>query len=402
MGRIKRWLGFEKRSTFRDPADWLRTAITGSDRTVSGLTVGPDTALTLSAYFAAIRAVSEDVGKLPLLLHDRLPAGGKKRMAAHPLYRLLHDQPNPDMSSQAFRETLTGHSLGWGGGYAEIVRAKSGRPLEIWPLAPQRVRVERKNKQLMYVVSPALGEPEETLAADDVFHLHGFGFDGITGYSIATLARESIGAALAAERSGAALFGNDARPGGILTMPEVMSDEAKKKIAKQWSDAYAGTDRSHKTAVLEEGMSFSAIAVPHKDSQWIEARQFSVGDLARWIRIPPHKIGLLTDATYSNIASQTVEYVVDTLQPWTCRWEHEIRRKLLPARSTMFAEHLFEGLLRGTTKERYESYNLAIQGGYMSRNQARVAENWNPELGLDEFLIPLNTGPVGTDDREAN
>ena len=397
MGRLKRWLGLERRSTLRDPPDWLRTAIGAGSETLSGETIGPDSALSVSSYYAALRCVSEDIGKLPLLLYDRVAGKGRVRLDSHPLYRLIHDQPNPEMSSQSFRETLTSHALGWGNGFAEIVRTKGGRAVELWPIAPNRVRIDRVKKRIVYTVRPALNEPEEILDSADMFHLHGLGFDGITGYSIAHLARESLGIAKAQEKSAAALFGNLGRPGTAIKLATTLTDEAKVKLAKQFQAAHAGgAGNWYRTVVLEQGTELSPLPpINPKDAEWIASRQFTVGDLARWLRVAPHKIGLLTDATYSNIAEQRVEYVVDTLTPWATRWEHQIRSKLLPARGTMFAEHLFEGLLRGTTKERFEAYNLAIQGGYMSRNQARIAENWAPEPGLDEFLLPLNTAAVG-------
>jgi HK97 family phage portal protein len=387
---------FERRASIKNPPDWLYTALTGGDRTVAGVTVGPDTALTLSSYYAAIRNISEDVGKLPLILYKHLDPRGKQRMSGHPLYRLLHDAPNGEMSSMAFRETLTLHAIGWGNGYAEIVRDKSKRAVALWPMDPARVSVERDNrKQIRYIVRPGPGETEETTFDPmDVFHLHGLGFDGITGYSVAHLARECIGAALAAEKSGATLFGNGSRPGGVLQLAHGLSPEAKAELRRSWEAAHGGVDRANKTAILEDGITFQPIAVPNKDAQWIEARQFHVAELSRWLRIPPHKIGDLTRATFSNIEQQSIEYVVDCLQPWLVRWEQEIARKVIPARSQMFAEHLLDGLLRGDTETRYSAYRTAILSGWMSRNEARSLENMNPEDGLDRFLEPLNTGPV--------
>lgn len=201
MGFLKRWV--ERRASLRNPTDWLVGALTGGDRTVSGETVGPDKALTLSAYYAAIRAISEDVAKLPLILYKTLKPRGKQRMTGHPLYRLLHDEPNREMSSMTFRETMTLHAINWGNGLAEIVRDSTGRAVALWPLDPTRVRIERgEDKRIRYVVAPAGNGETVILESTNVFHLHGLGFDGLTGYSVAHLARESIGAALAAEKTG--------------------------------------------------------------------------------------------------------------------------------------------------------------------------------------------------------
>ncbi|MCH8851726.1 MAG: phage portal protein [Planctomycetes bacterium] len=393
---LRKWL--ERRATLRDPPVWLANALTtGATSTVSGVTVSPDSALTLSSYYAAIRAISEDVGKLPLILYRHLQSRGRERAVDHPLYRLLHDSPNRDMSAMTFRETLTMHAIGWGNGYAEIVRdKKSGRVAAVWPLNPTQVTVDRNDRnELIYKVRPTIGD-EIVLGADQVLHIHGLGFDGLTGYSVAHLARESIGAALAAQASGAALFGSGTRPGGILEIPGRVSDKTLTNLRASWEVMHRGVTNSHKTAILEQGMTYKSISLPHKDAQWIESREFSVAELSRWLRIPPHKIGHLRDATFSNIESQNREYVVDTLQPWLVRWEQEIARKLIPPRSRLSVEHLVEGLLRGDTATRYEAYGKAIRDGWMSRNEVRERENLNPQPGLDTFLEPLNTGPVGS------
>lgn len=393
MGFLTRW--FEKRATLRNPPDWLTRCFVGGDKTVSGQIVGPDTALTLSSYFAAIRAISEDVGKLPLILYQRLNPRGKERASGHPLYRLLHDTPNIEMSSMSFRETLTLHAIGWGNGLAEIVRDDGERPVALWPLDPTKVKIDRgDDKRIRYTVTLPQGK-EATLQPRDVFHLHGLGFDGVTGYSVAHLAREGIGAALAAEKSGAALFGNGCLPGGVLETDGKLQHEAMENLKRSWEEILKGADRHHKTVVLEQGLHFKPMAFPNKDSQWIEAREFSVSELCRWLRIPPHKIAHLRNATFSNIEQQSIEYVVDTLQPWCVRWEQEISRKLIPAGSDLFAEHLVDGLLRGDTAGRFNAYRTAILSGWMSRNEARALENLNPAEGLDEFLQPLNTGPAG-------
>lgn len=388
MGFIRRF--FEKRATLRNPPDWLYKAFTGGSPTLSGQTVSPDTALTLSSYYAAIRAISEDVGKLPLILYRRLEPRGKERAAGHPLYRLLHDSPNVEMSTMSFRETLTLHAIGWGNGLAEIVRDGAGNPVALWPLDPSKVRIDRgPDKRLRYRIW--VGNAEVTLQSRDVFHLHGLGFDGVTGYSVAHLARECIGEALAAGKSGAAFFGNNSTPSGVLEAPNPISAEAFKNLAKSWKEKFQGAEKSHQVVVLEQGIKFTPIGIPNKDAQWIEAREFHVSELARWLRIPPHKIGHLRNSTFNNIESQSIEYVVDCLQSWLVRWEQEISRKLLPERSDLFAEHLVDGLLRGDTAGRFNAYRTAILAGWMSRNEARALENLNPVDGLDEFLTPLNT-----------
>jgi HK97 family phage portal protein len=383
--------------------EWLADVLTGGNRTLSGETISPSSAMGLSAYYAAIRAISEDCGKLPLLLYQRLDAGGKKRLVNDPIYRLIHDEPNPEMSSQTFRETLTQHAMGWGGGFAEI-QLRGDRPVALWPLDPARVRLERdkQSRKLRYVVTDTY-RTEHEIAPRRMFHVHGLGFDGLTGYSVAKVAKQSLGLAMAEEKSGAAYFGNGARPGGVLTTPNQMSPEAKQKLAEQWNKAHQGVDCSHKVTVLEDGMTFSAINIPNEDAQWIESRQFSVEEVCRWFRIPPHKLQHLLRSTFNNISHQAIEYVQDTLLAWLNRWEAEIWRKLIPRpdQDAVFAEHLVEGLLRGDTESRFKAYQQAIQSGWMNRNEARELENMNPEDGLDVFLEPQNMRPAGEEVEEA-
>jgi len=389
---------FEKRSTsgVRKPADWLSTSLGGGDSTASGISVGPDTALTLSSYYAAIRAIGEDIGKLPLILYRKSKDGGRQRADTLPLFHLLKTEVNPEMSSMAWRETMLLHAIGWGNGYSEISRDGNGKPTALWSIDPTRVSVDRLNGGIIYKVRSDGHNPEIVLQSHDVFHLHGLGFDGLTGYSIATLARESIGSALAMERSGAALFGNGSRPGCVLQHPGELSKLATERLKESWEKTQGGLKNSHRVAVLEEGMTIQPFALANKDSQWIEARNFMVAELARWLRIPPSKIADLSRATFTNSEQESRAYVVDSLMPWARRIELEVQRKLLPSKSPLFAEVMFDALLRPTTKERFESYNLGINGGWLSRNEVRRRENLPPIPSLDAFLEPLNMQPANT------
>lgn len=361
-----------------NPSATLYAALTGEGGpTVSGEHVNENTALTLSGYFAAIRAISEDAAKLPLILYQRTK-GGKRRAYEHPLYKILHDNPSSECSSMSFRETILSHAIGWGNGYAEIVRMeKSFEVAALHLIDPTTVQVGRApDGALAYVVRPNGGQ-RRVLPADRVFHIHGLGFDGVTGYSAVTLAREAIGAGLAQEKSGAALFGNSARPDGILSVPAALKDGGK-KLAEAWKSAYRGSSSAHGLAVLDEGATFQSIAVPNKDCQWIEARQFTVIEMCRFLRIPPHKVFDLLRATFSNIEHQSLSYVTDTLMPWHVRIEQEIQRKLIsPLQPQYFAEHLVDALLRGDTTTRYAAYAVGRTHGWLSANDVRRMENRN-------------------------
>ena len=387
---------FERRSNLRNPDDWLVDAMVGP-RTVSGMRAGVGEAMTLASFYAGVRNISEDVGKLPLKFYERVATGGKREAVEESLWFTLHDQPNPEMSSLTFRETLTQHAIVLGDGYAEIVRV--GRDVDLWPLDPTRVRIERdrSNGALRYVLPATHNERERIFRSQDIFHLHGLGFKGLGGYSVATMARESIGVALALRASGAALFGNNSRPGGVLQTPNKLDDAARRNMRESWERVHGGAESFHKTAILEQGVTFTPIAITNKDAMWIEAGHFSVEEFARWLRIPPHKIQHLLRSTFSNIVAQNIEYVTDTLMPWLIRWEQEIQRKLITpmfgvrTRSPFFAEHVVDALLRGDIETRYRAYAIARNWGWESANSILGLENRNP-IGPqgDVYLVPEN------------
>tara|TARA_R110000851_G_scaffold118258_1_gene245559 strand:+ start:1952 stop:3442 length:1491 start_codon:yes stop_codon:yes gene_type:complete len=380
----------ENRATLRTPTSWLYNSLGGS-KVSSGVVVNEDTALQYSAVYAAVRLLSESVASLPLHTYERLE-GGKERAREHPTARLLAGSVNPRLSSYSFRETLQAHALTWGNGYAEIVRDGSGNPVELLPITPDRVRVDQDSAGVLtYIVDESV-----KLASDDVFHLAGLGFDGIIGYSPIRLARQCIGLGLGAERFGSSFFGNSARPAGVLSHPNRLSKEAAENLREGWKSAYAGVDNSGKTAILEEGMSWQSLGVSNDDAQYLETRQFQIVEIARWYGVPPHMIGSLDNATFSNIEHQGIEYVTYSLRPWLVRWEQEIRRKLY-SDDVFFSEFQVDGLLRGDTKTRYDGYKVARETGWLSVNEIRALENLNGVDGGDTYIQPMNMDTVGAE-----
>ncbi|KKM94167.1 hypothetical protein LCGC14_1201110 [marine sediment metagenome] len=402
---MRAWL-LDTRSTLRNPDPWLVDAFTGGRTSVSGERVNPSTVLGISAYYAAIRAISEDVAKLPLPVFERVTERNKERRRKHPTHKLLNMWPNPDMGSMHWRETMMGHALGWGNGYSEIVGTVGTRNVELWPLSPASVKPERIQTgivdgvpqfTLVYKVKRSPDQAEVTLDQSKVFHLRGLGFDGILGYSVATLGKQSMGLALAEEKSGAAYFGNSARPGGVLETPKVLSKKGRENLKAGWDEAHAGAAKHHSVALLEEGVTWKTISIPNKDAQWLEGRMFSVEEMARWFRISPHKLQHLQRTTFNNIEMLSIEYVTDTLVSWFVRWEQEISRKLIPEQqqTTFFAEHIAEGLLRGDMATQAVSFATARNNGYMSVNEIRAFLNMN-DIGPegDIYLAPLNMVPA--------
>ncbi len=285
----------------------------------------------------------------------------------------------------------------WGNAYAQIVRGKGGQVLELWPLSPAGMEIIRdeKTKQLVYRHTEGVKTTE--YKPEQIFHIPGLGFDGVKGLSPIAMAREAIGLALATEEFGARFFGNGARPGGILEHPGVVKDP--EKLRKSWEEVYKGLQNSHKIAVLEEGMKYHEIGIPPEDAQFLETRKFQLNEICRLFRVPPHLVGDLERATFSNIEHQSIDFVVHTIRPWLVRWEQAIIKDLLlpEERKLYFPKFNVDGLLRGDFKTRMEGYAIGRQNGWYSANDIRELEDMNPipeEAGGDLYLVNGNMLPV--------
>jgi len=388
----------EIRSSLANPDKWLVEWFAGGGKAASGVTVNENTALNSTAVFACVRILAETIASLPLVVYERLESGGKQRAQGHYLYSILHDQPNPEMTSFEFRETLMGHLALWGNAYAEIERDNAGRVVGLWPLRPDKMRVMRDEQSLRYEYQLPNSGTVAVLRQQNVLHIRGLSSNGIVGYSPIRLAREAIGLALATEEFGARFFGQGSRPSGVLEHPGQLSEEAAKRLRKSWEELHSGLSNAHRIAILEEGMSWKQIGVPPEDAQFLETRKFQITEIARIYRIPPHMLADLERATFSNIEHQAIEFVVHTIRPWLVRWEQALKRDLfMPAeRDIYFAEFLVDGLLRGDIESRYRAYSVGRQWGWLSANDVRELENMNPIEGGDTYLIPLNMVPAGS------
>lgn len=377
-------------------SEWLLKAL-GVHDSYTGRSVGVDQALTSTAVFGCVRIIAESVGSLPLPVYRRLQPQGKERDPRHPLYRLLHDAPNPEMIALAFREALTGHTLLRGNGYAEIQRDEAERVIALWPLRPDRMRVTRDEAgELAYVYDLPEGKPVR-LPTFNVLHLPGFGGDGLTGYSVISYFREAVALALAVEEYGGRFFGNNARPGGVLQVQKTLSPEAAKRLKTSWETLQGGLANAHRVAVLEEGVTWQQVGIPPEDAQFLETRRFQTTEIARIFRVPPHMIGDLERATFSNIEHQSLEFVMHTLRPWLVRWEQALGRDVFarqPGGSTRFAEHLVDGLLRGDAKARADALAVQRQNGVITANEWREIENRNPHPDGDALLVNGNMIPA--------
>lgn len=374
-----------------NPADERNWTPFGAMPTLSGVAVNEQSALTFSAVYGCVRVLSETVAQLPWNAYEQT-GNLRQRRADHPVDRLLHRSPNPEMTAFVFRETLQAHVCTWGNGYAEIERSLAGTPLALWPIAPHLVTPKRDSRrQVIYEVASESGERSRTLPAADVYHVKGLGFDGLVGYSPVRLAMQSIGLGLAAEQFGSAFFGNGANMGGILEHAAELSDKGRKNL-KSSVDEFRGAKNSHKFLLLEYGTQWKPITVPPEEAQFLETRKFQVTDVCRWFRVPPHKLADLERATFSNIEQQSIDFVTDSIVPWLVRWEQEADGKLFSdSEVAYFTKLVVQGLLRGDSKQRGEYYKIMRDLGVLSINDIRELEDLNP-LGPvgDLRLVPMN------------
>ena len=370
----------------------------------SGKAVTERTAMQMTAVYSCVRILAEAVAGLPLNLYHYLPDGGKEKSYEHPLYRLLHDEPNPEMSSFVFRETLMTHLLLWGNAYAQIIRNGKGEVVALYPLMPNRMTVDRdENGQLYYSYNrssdeaPMMKGSTVILKPSDVLHIPGLGFDGLVGYSPIAMAKNAIGMAIACEEYGAKFFANGAAPGGVLEHPGTIKDP--QRVREAWQSQFGGSGNSNKIAVLEEGMKYTPIGISPEQAQFLETRKFQINEIARIFRVPPHMVGDLEKSSFSNIEQQSLEFVKYTLDPWVIRWEQSIMRSLLSLeeKTQYFVKFNLEGLLRGDYQSRMTGYATARQNGWMSANDIRELENLDripTKDGGDLYLINGNMLPL--------
>ena len=372
--------------------------------TTSGKTVTERTAMQMTAVYSCVRILAEAVAGLPLHLYKYTQNGGKEKAIDHPLYRLLHDEPNPEMSSFVFRETLMTHLLLWGNAYAQVIRNGKNEVIALYPLMPNKMSVDRdSNGQLYYSyyrgADEAIRDTQNTviLKPSDVLHIPGLGFDGLVGYSPIAMAKNAIGMAIACEEFGAKFFANGAAPSGVLEHPGTIKDPSRVRDA--WQSQFGGSSNSGKVAVLEEGMKYTPISISPEQAQFLETRKFQINEIARIFRVPPHMVGDLEKSSFSNIEQQSLEFVKYTLDPWVIRWEQSIQRALLShdEKAVYFAKFNLEGLLRGDYQSRMNGYAIGRQNGWMSANDIRELENLDripAEEGGDLYLINGNMLPL--------
>lgn len=382
-------------TSLANPASWLYDAL-GLTPTTAGVVVNETTAMNLSGVHACVRVLSHAVASLPWKVYkqdgeDTVEATSRRE------YTLLHDRPNPRMSSFTFRRLGMMNLLLWGNFYAEKQYDNAGRVIALWPIAPWtvHVRVGATQDQVFYIVTDRNGKTSE-VTPDDMIHVMGMSLDGFVGVTPIAWYRQSLGLSIAAENMGASLFGNGARLSGLLTTKATLTKDQQKGLLDSWKQAYTGAGNAQKVAVLSGDLAFTPLSINPDDAQFLETRKFQIAEVCRWFGVPPHKIADLERATNNNIEHQGIEFVTDSLRPHLVNFEQEFNHKLFEG-TEYFCEFNIDGMLRGDFKSRQEGLAVQRQNGVINADEWRKLENLNKikSSGVgDKYMVQGAMVPV--------
>ena len=364
--------------------------ISASGESTSGAIVNEDTVYNISTVYSCVNVISQTIGSLPLKLYQK---DGENRTTAdkHYLYDILHNRPNPYMLPSSFKETLTAHVLTWGDGYAEIERDVMGRPLYLWPIHASRITPRLISGEMFYDIY-IVGGDIRRLPAEKIYHVPGLSFNGISGTTPIQKARETFGNALAAQEYGSRFFSGDATPNGVAVHPGVMGDKAYKRLKESLQEGRKGLKGQHRIMLLEEAVQYTKVGLSPEDAQLLDSQKFSSNQICGMFRVPPHMVGIMDRATFSNIEQQSLEFMTGCIYPWTKKWEEAINLRLLmeAERGKFYAEFVSDGYLRGDIAARTVYYSTGLQNGWLSVNDIRRKENMNPVPGGDKYFRQLN------------
>ena len=362
----------------------------------SGVAVTQQTALTFAAVWCATRVIAETIATLPCLLYERKGDDSRERARKDPRFWLVSEEPHPMISSVSFFETLTAAMVLHGNCYAKIVTSPNGDIKQLEPRSPDQVKVHVDGDRIWYEVT----DPQEKMYADDMLHVAGLGGDGISGWSVVRYAGQSIGSGVAAEQYAAGQWANGATPSGVLTHPMRLDKPAREQMRREWEEVHKGSSNANKIAIMHGGMDFKPVSMSNEDAQFLESRQFSVREIARWFRLPPHMLADLADSSVrANIEQQAIEFIVYSLKPWLTRWQQTLNRKLLnkDEREKKYFEFLLESLLQGDSAAQAAAWSVGRQWGWYSVNDIRRMMNMPPVEGGDVYLQPSNMIPADSE-----
>jgi len=383
----------QARTTLKDPGDWMIDWFGGAE-SATGKRVTETMAMTNMGVFACVRIKAETIAWLPLKVYERLQPSGKRPAPEHPLYRIVHDEPNEFMTAFSMREAMQGHLDLWGNNYARIEIDGGGGAIGMFPFRPDRVRPFRKNGSLRYEIR--FDDGVEILPDEEMIHVPGLGWDGLVGFSPIRMAMEAVGFAMGLEEFGARYIGQGFAPSGIFTHPGKLGDKAYLRLKKDLAAKHQRLEDKHRALILEEGLGWQQVGIKPDEAQFLATRKFQLAEIARLFRMQLSKLQDLDRQTHSNIEQQAIEHVLDTIAPSARRWEQEFNRKLLSAddRGKFFVEFNFDALMRGDSKARSEFYNQMFMIGAYSINDILEIENRNRVEGGDRRFVPLNMVPL--------
>jgi len=380
---------------------WISSLFGSAARSAAGMQVSPDSALALTTYQACVSLIAESVAQLPCELYRR-QGDQRERATDHPVYQLVHHQPNAWQTAFEYLEQQQIANGLRGNSYSFIERDRAGRPTALLPLDTDKVQVLKGSDNLPYYRLNG-GSP---LPKRMIHHVRWFTLNGYTGVSPVQLHCNTLGLAMATQNHASKVFANGTHLAGVLERPAMVGQQELKpltsdkihKVKEAWKNEYSGADNTMKVAVLQDGMSFRALSMTNEDAQLLDSRKLSALEVAQILKVPPHKVGLLERATNNNIEHQGIEYVIYCLMPWLKRFEQALMRDLLlpDERADYYIEFNVGGLLRGDQSSRYEAYAKGRQWGWLSVNDIRRLENLPPVPGGDIYLQPLNMVPAGS------
>ena len=384
---------------FKNAGIWVPQSIADLDEEMergggrwsnSGSYVSDSTVLNFSAVFCAVGHISSQIASLPLHVYRRVDDNRRERVRDHPAYHLLHTRPNDEMTSFTWRETEVSHDLLQGNSYSQIVKSGFGIQALV-PLNPLRINPERQGGRLQFRFRNDDGT-ERTISADVILHVPGLSFDGRKGYSVVSVARESLGMGLSAQEYAARWYGQGMRLGGFLRHPGQLSPKAHENLGQEMAKK-SGLQNSHKWLVLEEGMEANPYpTMSAEDAGFLAMMDGGVREVSRWFKIPPHKLYELTRSTNNNIEHQGLEYIQDAILPWVVRWEQAINWKILDDSDEFYAEFDLAGALRADTVAQAQALEIERRNGVVNANEWRALKNRNPidgEVG-DVYILPAN------------
>ena len=391
----------EKRSNtsnLKDPKKWLIDFFNGGQETYAGKRVNEETALKTSAVYACVDRLSSAMAALPLQIHKRTDKG-RETARNHFAYKMLHDEPNPEITSFTFRQLQMAHLLLWGNSYAEIAKDGANRARELWPVPPWKIEPKKDSQGVYYEV--LIDKKRRRFEQEQILHIKGLGLDGLKGLSRIAMARQAIGLSLASEEFGARFFGNGAHPGGIVEYNGRLSDQAYSRYKSDMRKNYEGLGKSHRLMFLEEGMKYHETAIPPGDAQFLETRKFQLTEIARIYNVPLHLLQEHENSTTwgSGLEQLNIAFVVYSLTPYLENWEQEINKKIIKSKD-YYAEHNVEGLLRGDSKARADFYRTMTTIGAYSINEVRSKENMNKIPNGDKHFVQLNMTPLEDSDSD--